>query len=77
MQHVRNVKGRWGNIDKYFNFIYFEMIQQLKHTLQWSVTFVASVYEKSIIYIITQKVNASIKVKNTPYYSKLHAELLK
>ena len=43
-RHVSNVKGRWGNIDKYVNFIYFEMIQQLKHILQWSLTFMASVY---------------------------------
>ena len=63
-----------GNIDKYFNFIYFEMIQRLKYTLDWSLAFVASVYAPNkIMYIITRKVYASIKVKNTSYGPKLHA----
>ena len=30
------VKERYGNIDKHFNFDYFEMIHQLKHILQGS-----------------------------------------
>ena len=30
---ISKVKGRYGNIDKYFNFAYFEMIQRLKHIL--------------------------------------------
>ena len=30
------VKGRYLNIDKYLNFTFFRMIQQLKHILQWS-----------------------------------------
>ena len=29
--HVSKVKGRYGNVDKYFSFTYFEMIQRLKH----------------------------------------------
>ena len=53
------------------------MIQRLKHILQWSLTFVASVYAQKFIYIITQKVYASLKVNNTSYDSKLHTMLLK
>ena len=51
------------------------MIQRVKHILQRSLTFVASIYEKNI-YIITRKVYASIKVKNTSYDSKLRVILL-
>ena len=43
VRHVSKVKGRYGNIDKYFNSAYFEIIQQLKHILQWSLYFAASV----------------------------------
>ena len=48
------------------------MIQWLKHILQWSLTFEASVYTQKFIYKITQKVYASIKPtkkKKTFYYS--------
>ena len=42
-RHVRKVKGRYGYIDKYLNFVNFEMIQQLKHILQWALKFAASI----------------------------------
>ena len=32
--HVSKVKGRQGNFDNYFNFIYLKIIQQLKPILQ-------------------------------------------
>ena len=67
----------------YTSISYFKMIKQLKHILQlkyilqWSSTFVVSVYAQKFIYIITWKVYASLKVKNTSYDSKLHTMLLK
>ena len=36
-RHVSKDKGKHGNIYKYTNFVYFEMIQQLKQILQWSL----------------------------------------
>ena len=41
------------------------MAQQLKHILQWSLTFVTSVYAKKFIYIITLKVCASLAMTCT------------
>ena len=53
------------------------MVQWLKHILQWSLTFVTFVYAKKFIYLITLKVCALLKVKNTSYGSKLWAVLQK
>ena len=59
------VKVRCRCVHNYFNFIYLEKIQRLKHVLQLILTFVTDVYvEKSNIYYSTKGVFFNLS-KNT------------
>ena len=52
------------HIHKYFNFIYFEMIQRSKHILLWWLTFVVSVNYKNYLYNSPKSVSINYSKEN-------------